>query len=222
MGTDRKGGTKRMCKRTVKELCLKREDVLYQVEYLMRVSNVNPESLGSELLKIAILENLHDSSLTIEELIERAKNQSPISIDNSNTAGLLMQEALVNVHTKHHEKVHKANAVEKYISNVSDEIRMKKLIQIRKDIENLDCKEDEVELFIAVAMRRKMKPQNTFDEVLNHVAGRRGYEEIEDLINDLHKVVKNEGKSEISNDSKKVEIEDLVRTLLNQRLNVIF
>ena len=151
-----------------------------------------------------------------------------------------MKEAIQTVNTKHSEKLEDDAAVYRLITNIASEIRIRELIKRRESSKKLkDIDEEITTTFCKVATRRIMKPEATFMEVLNHTAGRCGYDAVEDLIIDLYKVVDNSDyeeemqgyqKNGIKKEKrrKKIaatiirEVEATIILLIEQKDNIIF
>ena len=229
-----------MCNKEVKELKLKKgySDVIY----LMRIANVNTDLLGYELLQIAIMSYLQDSSLEIQELIEIATKNAPMYITEE-ACFEEMKEALQNLHTKHLEKLDDNNVVFKFIKNIASDVRMRELIKMRVESEELtQVTEKVIALFSETAIRRIMKPEHSFSEILKHVALKENYDDTMDLVLDLYSVQKNNNMKEeiisklsnIKDPNKRIkkkkaiveplqkELEQLIDALVKEHENLIF
>lgn len=226
-----------MCTREMKELKMRRGYA--DVVYLMRTSNVRKDTMGYELLQTAIMSYLNNSKLPREELIKIAFKNAPMPLADEETCFNEMKQALQNIHTRKLKKLDEDSVVFNFIRNIASEVRMRKLIEIRIVSEELDQVDENVTaIFCAVAIRKMTKPKDGFVEVLNHCAGRYGYDDIDDLTIDLYKVVKNslyepelekygnakerfEKKRSIS---KKIqqEVEELISIFISEQENMIF
>lgn len=191
----------------------------YEVNYLLRAAKVDTTLIGYQLLQTAIMSYLHDPSLKMEQLIEKAEQNSPMMVDKEQCFEE-MKTALHNICTSHMEKLEDDNVVFKFIDNIASEIRIKRLIRIRIINEDLNADERIIENFSTVCIRRKMKKADSFAAILNHTAGKCGYEEVADLVNDLYKVVSSE--EEKKQKQKKEEIKKLVEYLLAKKDKVVF
>lgn len=226
-----------MCIKTMKELKMRRgyADVIY----LMRTSNVRMDSMGYELLQVAIMSYLHNPNLPMRELVKIALKNAPMPLANEEACLDEMKQALQSIYTVHYKKLDEDSLVFNFIRSVASEVRMGTLIEIRvvsEDLTQLD--KNTKAAFCAVAIRRMEKPNDTFLEVLNHCAGRYGYDDVSDLLIDLYKVVKNnsyETKLKNCSDSKErfekrenigiaiqPEVEDLVSVIISEHENMIF
>ena len=192
----------------------------YEVNYLLRAAKVDTKLIGYQLLKTAIMSYLHKPSLKMEQLLEIAYQNAPMALEDEEQCFEEMKIALHNICTSHMEKLEDDNVVFKFIDNVASEIRIKKLIRIRIINEDLNVDEQTIENFIRVCIRRKMKKADSFTAILNHTAGKCGYEEVGDLVNDLYKVVSSE--EEKKQKQKKEEIKKLVDYLLAEKDKVVF
>lgn len=204
-----------MYKRNLKEQKLQRG--YSEIIYLMRIANVNTDSIGYELLQIAIMSYLHDSSLEIQELVEIATKNAPMYITEE-ACFEKMKDALQNLHTKHLEKLDDNNVVFKFIKNIASDVRMRELIKMRVESEGLtQVTEKVISLFSETAIRRIMKPKHTFYEVLKHISLKENYDDVEDLVLDLYRVQKN---SNVKEDVKNIlsNIEDPNKRIKEKKL----
>lgn len=227
-----------MCSTFFREL--KNKKGYDEVRYLMRVSNVPNNKIGYELLEIAIMSYLHNPNLHLEELVNIALTNSPMTLMNEQECFEEMKEALQRLHTKHSEKLEDDNAVFKFIRNIASEVRIHELIQQRIISKDLKAVGQEIETtFCKVALRRIMKPNATFMEVLNHIARRCNYKAVEDLVIDLYKIVKNSDYEEelrkydengIMKEKRRKKIskellgdvEELVMIFVREKDNIVF
>ena len=176
-----------MCNNIVKEM--KRKRGYSDVISLMRNTNVMMDTLGAELLEIAIMACLSNPKLDIEELINFAKKNSSMPISKSG-AFEEMKDALQNLYTKHLEKLDDDNSVEKYIRNVALEVRIQQTLQVKLANEELYILTPKLSsLYCALGVRRTMKPDEEFLAALEHIKGRLGYSKLETFLIDLYKVI---------------------------------
>lgn len=229
-----------MYKRNLKELKLQRG--YSEIIYLMRIANVNTDTIGYELLQIAIMSYLHDSSLKIQELVEIATKNAPMYITEE-ACFEKMKDALQNLHTKHLEKLDDNNVVFKFIKNIASDVRMRELIKMRVESEGLtQVTEKIISLFSETAIRRIMKPKHTFNEVLKHVVLKEKYDDTMDLVLDLYNVQRNNNMKEeiisklskIKDPNKRIkekkaivepiqkEVEQLVDAFVKEHENLVF
>lgn len=206
----------------------------YEVNFLLRAANVNKRVIGYSLIRSAIMAYLHDPSLRIEQLAQKALENSPMTLrvgcekmTEKERKELLeekclsdMQEAIQNVYTKHYNKLGEKDAVFHFIDNIATEIRVKELIRIRIANEELDADETEAETLAKIVIRRIVKSQDTFKEILNHVAGRVGYDETADLVKDVHKIVNINEVSDIQ--AATADVSDLVEELIEKKNTINF
>lgn len=181
-----------MRKENVKEM--KSRESYNEVVCLMRRANVIPMSMGSELLEIAIMSYLKNPDLTLNNLVEIATQNSPMPITDFECFEE-MKEALLNLYTKHWQKTDDNNVVWKFIQNVSAEVRIRKILKIKEEkgeIYSLD--EEAMNSYSVITIRKIMKPDDSFKNILLHTAGRLGYEELEDFVIALSEVIEPEEK----------------------------
>ncbi len=164
----------------------------YEVNYLLRAARVDRELRGYKLLQIAIMTYLNNPKLTLEELVEISKKNSPMYLESEEQCFKEMKGALHSVCTTHTDKLEADNAVFKFIDNISTEVRVGELVRIHMMDKDICVEQQIVEMLLRVCIRRKMKSQDSFSAILNHTAGRCGYDEVEDFVDDLYKVVGNE------------------------------
>lgn len=98
----------------------------------------------------------------------------------------------LRVCTTHTDKLEADNAVFKFIDNISTEVRVGELVRIHMMDKDICVEQKIVEMLLRVCIRRKMKSRDSFSAILNHTAGRCGYDEVKDFVDDLYKVVGNE------------------------------
>lgn len=160
-----------------------------EMRLLLRRSNVNFSCMGEQLLEIAIMSYLQNPNQEKKELFKTVEENSPMPISDGETAFELMKEALQNLYTRKSEKVASDKVVMTFISSIAEEIRITKVLELKEVEEGLEITSEEKEILISVCKRRFFKPNDTFKEVLNHVAGRNGYDDIEPMLRKLLKCV---------------------------------
>ena len=192
----------------------------YEVNYLLRAAKVDTKLIGYQLLQIALMSYLHEPSLKMEQLLKIVYQNAPMMVEDEKQCFEEMKTALHSVCTSHMEKLEDDNVVFKFIDNVASEIRIKRLIRIRIIKEDLNVDERIIENFIGVCIRRKMKKSDSFTAILNHTAGKCGYDEVSDLVNDLYMIVSSEKNKKQK--QKKEEIKKLIDYLLAEKDKVVF
>lgn len=176
-----------MCNDIVKEM--KRKRGYSDVVSLMRSTNVMMDTLGAELLEIAIMAYLSNPKLDVGELINFAEKNSAMPITKSG-AFEEMKDALQNLYTKHFEKLEDDNSVATYIKNVALEVRIQQTLQVKLVNEELYVLTPKLSLlYCALGVRRTMKPDEEFLAALEHIKGRLGYSKIDTFVMDLYKVI---------------------------------
>lgn len=178
----------------------------YEVNYLLRAARVDKRMRGYQLLQTAIMSYLNNPKLTIEELTKIARDNAPMHLESDEQCFEEMKSALHSVCTTHMDKLEDDDVVFKFIDNISTEIRIGKLIRIHMMDNDIIVEQHIVDILIRVCIRRKMKPHDSFLAILNHTAGRCGYEEVKDFITDLYKVISNERNIKFKEKQKKVKI----------------
>ena len=83
-----------------------------------------------------------------------------------------------------------------------------------------DATPEETDLMTAVCKRRMLKPKDTFKEVLNHTAGRNGYDDVDLMIGKLARYLKFDGKITIKTAINKIS--DFVDEILAEKDNLVF
>ncbi len=167
---------------------MKRRRGYREMMLLLRRSNVNFSCMGEQLLEIAIMSYLQNPNQEKEELLKTVEKNSPMPISEG-AAFDLMKDALQNLYTRKSEKVASDKVVMTFISSIAEEIRIAKALEMKEAEEELEITLEEREILIALGKRRFFKPNDTFKELLNHVAGRNGYEDIEPMLRKLLKCV---------------------------------
>lgn len=228
-----------MCTKLLKGL--KESTVYDEVRYLMRESfKGQADQIGYELLEIAILLKLKEPEMKLEELLHEILVSSTITLPSEHEVFEFMQDAVQGLHTRHVQQLEDDRAVFRFIENVESEVRMRQLIRQRVIAQELkDVNEEVIDIFCKVAMKRIIKQGDTFKEILNHMAGRCKYHEVEDLLIELYKIVKNSDYEEqLANykrnskqreeEKKKIadevlhEVEDYINLLIRERNQIIF
>lgn len=141
---------------------------------LTKFSNLD-DSLGGTLVQIAIMAYLHDPTLTMEDLIEIACQNSPMSISKDD-AEEAMRDSLINIYTHDCKKLLKQGVLETYIKNIASEVRISEMLRVKSELEGLKLDNFIIEKISRVTIRVMMKPETTFEEALRHVAWREGYD----------------------------------------------
>ncbi len=228
-----------MCTQLLKGL--KENKVYDEVKYLMRESFKGQQGqIGYDFLEIAILFRLKNPEMELEELLHNVLVNSTITLPSEQEVFEFMKDAVQGLHTRHVEKLEDDRAVFRFIENVTSEVRMRQLIRQRVIGQELkDVDERIIDILCKVAMRTIMKPDDTFNEILNHTAGRCEYEEVEDLIVDLYKIVKNSNYEDLlgkydrnsqerQEEKKKIvnelqdEIKEYINLMIKERNQIMF
>lgn len=187
----------------------------YEVNYLLRAARVDRELRGYQLLQIAIMSYLNNPKLTLKELVEISKKNSPMYLESEEQCFEEMKESLHSVCTTHMDKLEDDNVVFKFIDNITTEVRIGKLIRIHMMNKDICVDQQIVDMLIRVCIRRKMKPHDSFSAILNHTAGKCDYEEVKDFVNELYGVISNE--KEISFKEKTKKLKAFVDECLTQK-----
>lgn len=161
-----------------------------EMRLLLRRTNVNFNCMGEPLLEIVVMSYLKDPTLNEEELMRIAKDNAPMQFTNAVSVYSLMSEALQNVYTHKSRKLDKEGAVLFYISSIANEIRINAMLATKEAEEGIDATAEDRDLMTTVCKRHMLKPNDTFKEVLNHVAGRSGYDDIDVMVRKLKKYLK--------------------------------
>ena len=189
------------------------------VVLMLRSSGVDFKSQGEQLLELAIMKSLEMPELEIEDLFKFAMQYSSFVLKRS--VDELMKEALQTVYTKHSEKLQEEDVLEKFISNIADEIRMRKLIRLREVSEDLEIDNMTEDIVISIAMRRLNKPKISFQNILTWVAGKLDYDSEEALVKKAYEIV-DKDFSETEPTVLRKNLEDCINNLLLERENIIF
>lgn len=195
-----------------------------EMRLLLRRTNVNFSSYGEPLLEIAIMSYLKDGNQSLEDLMKNAEENSPMSIPEGETAFDLIKDALQNVYTRHSFKVESDEVVAIYISSIVADIRIEALLKMMEAEKGLDVSIEDRENVISVCKRCIFKPKDTSKEILNHVAGRRGYNDIEGLLESFIKYldIPEEQKEQFSEMDKLHEFNNFVKKVLREKDNMNF
>lgn len=191
-----------------------------EMRLLLRRTNVNFSCMGEQLLEVAIMSYLENPALTEEGLMQIAEENSPMQIPNGVTVYGLMADAIHNVHTRKSKKLDKEGAVMFYISSIANEIRINAMLETKEAEEGINVTTEERELMTAVCKRHMIKHKDTFKEVLNHTAGRNGYEDIDSMLGKLMKYLKVDDKITIKAAINKLS--DFVDEVLKEKDNLVF
>ena len=213
-----------------------------EVECLLRIHNVDQQNSGFRALVSAIMAYLKNSDLELEQLLEIGFRNSVGRVLNKEICFLQMKECVQDVYTFETEEVEDDNIVFKFIKTISAEVRMKDSIRMRLLSSDIELGEKQISEIIKIAIRRLMKPEDTFWEILNHVAGVEGFIEVQDLIFDIYPIISSINIKQIIEDKTKdiyspkerafkkrellepycKEIEDLINDLNKNYLNLQF
>ena len=206
-----------MCTEIIKKMQMKRG--YSDVVFLSRSSGVNFKCQGKQLLELAIMKSLEKPELKIEDLLKFTEQNSPFTLKSP--VDELMKEALQTVYTKHSEKLQEEDVLEKFISNIADEIRMRKLIRLREVSEDLEIDNMTEDIVISIAMRRLNKPKISFQNILTWVAGKLDYDSEEALVKKAYEIV-DKDFSETEPTVLRKNLENCINNLLLERENIIF
>ena len=213
-----------MCNEIVKKMKMKRG--YSDVVLLLRASGVNFECHGEELLEIAIMKRLEKPDISKEELITFVARNSSFDLsgdenDQKIKASYLMEEALQTVYTKHSEKLQSEGLVAKYINNVSDEIRIRELIRLRRALKKTDVDNDTEDIIVSIAMRMINKPDDSFQKILTWVSGKYDYDSEECLVKKIYGI-KHKNISETQIPQLMEKLEQGINRMLLERKEIIF
>ena len=187
---------------------------------LLRRSNVNFSSMGEPLLEIAVMSYLKNPALTEEELMQIAEDNAPMQIANGVPVYEVIEESLQNVHTHKSKKLEKEGMVMLFISSIANEIRINAMLEIKEAEKGITATPEERDLMTAVCKRHMLKPKDTIKEVLNHTAGRNGYEDIDIMIGKLTKYLKIDKKIAIKTAINRIA--EFVNEILKEKDKLIF
>lgn len=213
-----------------------------EVEYLLRISNVRKDCMGYTPLLSAIMAYLQDSSLTFEQLMQIGFENSTAGIRNTEECFESIKDSLQDIYTGHYEKVLNDNVVFIFIQNISAEVRMRELLKMRILNEDLKAGESVISVIVRLAIRKLMKPEDNFAEIINHTAGKVGFSDAKDLLYEAYPIVANKDiKSYIEDATKNItnpkekaiaqkellkpcarDIESIINDLIDNYLNLHF
>ena len=213
-----------------------------EVEYLLRISNVRKDCMRYTPLLSAIMAYLQDSSLTFEQLMQIGFENSTAGIRNTEECFESIKDSLQDIYTGHYEKVLNDNVVFIFIQNISAEVRMRELLKMRILNEDLKAGESVISVIVRLAIRKLMKPEDNFAEIINHTAGKVGFSDAKDLLYEAYPIVANKDiKSYIEDATKNItnpkekaiaqkellkpcarDIESIINDLIDNYLNLHF
>ena len=191
-----------------------------EMRLLLRRTNVNFSCMGEQLLEVAIMSYLENPNLTENELMQIAEENSPMQIPNGVPVYGLMADSIQSVYTRKSKKLDKEGAVMFYISSIANEIRINAILEIKEAEKGISATPEETDLMTAVCKRRMLKPKDTFKEVLNHTAGRNGYDDVDLMIGKLARYLKFDGKITIKTAINKIS--DFVNEILAEKNDLVF
>lgn len=191
-----------------------------EMRLLLRRTNVNFSCMGEQLLEVAIMSYLENPALTENELMQIAEENAPMQIANGVPVYGLIADSIQNVYTHKSKKLDEEGAVMLYISSIANEIRINAMLETIEAEQGIDATVEERDLMTAVCKRHMFKPKDTFKEVLNHVAGRSGYEDIDVMLGKLTKYLKVDDKITIKAAINKLS--DFVDEILAEKDNLVF
>ena len=208
-----------MCKKNLL-MEMKQRRGYAEMRLLFRRTNVNFSCMGEQLLEISIMSYLENPDLTEKELMQIAKENAPMQIANGVPVYGLIADSIQNVYTHKSKKLDEEGAVMLYISSIANEIRINAMLETIEAEQGIDATVEERDLMTAVCKRHMSKPKDTFKEVLNHVAGRSGYEDIDVMLGKLTKYLKVSEKMTVK--SAVTKIADFVDEVLKEKDNLVF
>ena len=214
-----------------------------EVLYLFRISNVRKDCIGYNPLLIATMTYLKDPSLKFSLLVWNACVKSPeAGFINLKACFDVMKIALQDLCTGHPNKVLDNHVDFTFIKNITSEVRMRELIKMRALNNDLKIDEETTSIVVRLAIRKIMKPEDNFSEVLNHTSGKMGYADAKELLYKTYPVVADidiksvieKVTKDIKNSREKAikqrellrpyskEVEDIVNDLIENHLNLHF
>lgn len=208
-----------MCKKNLL-MEMKQRRGYAEMRLLFRRTNVNFSCMGEQLLEISIMSYLENPDLTEKELMQIAEENAPMQIANGVPVYGLIADSIQNVYTHKSKKLDEEGAVMLYISSIANEIRINAMLETIEAEQGIDATVEERDLMTAVCKRHMSKPKDTFKEVLNHVAGRSGYEDIDVMLGKLTKYLKVSEKMTVK--SAVTKIADFVDEVLKEKDNLVF
>ena len=108
-----------------------------------------------------------------------------------------MKEALSTLNTKHSIKVEDDNVVEKFINNLTTEIRLRTMLLAHTEEKEISIDNTEADIFIDTLMRMYNKPEEDLKQVLYRMAGKYNIEDIKDVESILVKILQLDKEDEI-------------------------
>ena len=117
-------------------------------------------------------------------------------------------------------QLEKEGMVMLFISSIANEIRINAMLEIKEAEKGITATPEERDLMTAVCKRHMLKPKDTIKEVLNHTAGRNGYEDIDIMIGKLTKYLKIDKKIAIKTAINRIA--EFVNEILKEKDKLIF
>lgn len=191
-----------------------------EMRLLLRRSNVTFNCMGEPLLEIAIMSYLENPTLTEKQLMRIVEDNAPMQIAIGLPVYGLIADSLQNVYTHKSKKLEKEGVVMFYISSIANEVRINAMLETKEAEDEFLASVDERDLMTAVCKRRLFKPDDKFKEILNHVAGRYGYDDIDVMIRNLKRYLKIDEKISIKTSITKIS--DFVDEILKEKDNLVF
>ncbi len=180
---------------------LKKNSVYGKVIAGMRLAGVNRKNPGAEMIALAAVKKLINPNITLDEILKfLVKNQEFDGVFkkiNEQDAFLLMKEALSTLNTKHSIKVEDDNVVEKFINNLTTEIRLRTMLLAHTEEKEISIDNTEADIFIDTLMRMYNKPEEDLKQVLYRMAGKYNIEDIKDVESILVKILQLDKEDEI-------------------------
>ena len=191
-----------------------------EMRLLLRRTNVDFNCMGEPLLEIVVMSYLKDPTLKEEELMRIAKDNAPMQIAIGLSVYGIIADSLQNVYTHKSQKLEKNDIVMFYISSIANEIRINAMLETKEAEKGIDATAEDRDLMTAVCKRHMLKPKDTFKEVLNHVAGRSGYDDIDVMVRKLKKYLKI--NAEISTRTATTKLSKFAEEVLKEKDKLIF
>ncbi len=191
-----------------------------EMRLLLRRSNVTFNCMGEPLLEIAIMSYLENPTLTEKQLMRIVEDNAPMQIAIGLPVYGLIADSLQNVYTHKSKKLEKEGVVMFYISSIANEVRINAMLETKEAEDEFLASVDERDLMTAVCKRRLFKPDDKFKEILNHVAGRYRYDDIDVMIRNLKRYLKIDEKISIKTSITKIS--DFVDEILKEKDNLVF
>ena len=191
-----------------------------EMRLLLRRSNVTFNCMGEPLLEIAIMSYLENPTLTEKQLMRIVEDNAPMQIAIGLPVYGLIADSLQNVYTHKSKKLEKEGVVMFYISSIANEVRINAMLETKEAEDEFLASVDERDLMTAVCKRRLFKPDDKFKEILNHVAGRYRYDDIDVMIRNLKRYLKIDEKISIKTSITKIS--EFVDEILKDKDNLVF